>query len=158
MGARIFVSDPDAVRLKAASRLGAYRTIDPLKQDLRQIVREQTEGRGVGACVVTSPAASALQSAFESTAAGGRINIYTSYSEKLPLPTDANSIHRAEVLVTGSEGRTEEDFLQAVRLLGFGKIDVDSLISRKVCFPELEEGIKAAMNASTFRVLLDHEA
>ena len=158
MGARIFVSDPDAGRLKAASRLGAYLTIDPAREDLPGIIREQTGGRGVDACVVTSPAAAALQSAFEATAHNGRINIYTSYNEKLPLPTDANSIHRSEILVTGSEGRTEEDFLQAVRLLEFGKVDVRSLISRKIPFSRLEEGIKAAMTASTYRVLLDHEA
>jgi 2-desacetyl-2-hydroxyethyl bacteriochlorophyllide A dehydrogenase len=158
MGARIFVSDPDAERLKAASRLGAYLTIDPAREDLPGIVREQTEGRGADACVVTSQAAAALQSAFEATAHNGRINIYTSYNEKLPLPTDANSIHRSEILVTGSEGRTEEDFLQAVRLLEFGKVDVRSLISGKIPFSRLEEGIKAAMTASTYRVLLDHEA
>jgi 2-desacetyl-2-hydroxyethyl bacteriochlorophyllide A dehydrogenase len=158
MGARIFVSDPDGQRLKAASRLGAYLTVDPTREDLPSIVRGQTEGRGVDACVVTSPAAAALQSAFEATAKNGRINIYTSYNEKLPLPTDANSIHRSEILVTGSEGRTEEDFLQAVRLLEFGKVDVSSLISRKVPFADLEQGIKEAMTASTYRVLLDHEA
>ena len=137
MGARVFVSDPDSRRLEAVSRLGACLTIDPTREDLPSIVRGQTEGRGVDACVVTSPAAAALESAFEATASNGRINIYTSYDEKLPLPTDANSIHRSEILVTGSEGRTEEDFQQAVRLLEFGKVKVGSLISRKVPFSEL---------------------
>jgi 2-desacetyl-2-hydroxyethyl bacteriochlorophyllide A dehydrogenase len=158
MGSRIFVSDPDAERLKVASRMGAYLTIDPVREDLPGIVRAQTEGRGADACVVTSPAGAALQSAFAATAPNGRINIYTSYSEKLPLPTDANSIHHSGILVTGSEGRTEEDFLQAVRLLDFGKVDVRSLISRKVSFSGLVEGIEAAMSVSTYRVLLDHEA
>jgi L-iditol 2-dehydrogenase len=158
MGARIFLSDPDSERLKTASRLGAYLTIDPTQEDLPSIVRGQTEGRGVDACVVTSPAAAALESAFEATAPNGRISIYTSYNEKLPLPTDANSIHRSEILVTGSEGRTEEDFQQAVRLLEFGKVKVGSLISQKVPFSELEQGIRAAMTANTYRVLLDHEA
>ena len=158
MGARIFISDPDTERLRTAARLGAFLTIDPAREDLPAIVRENTEGRGVDACVVTSPAHAALQSAFQATAANGRVNIYTSYNDKLPLPTDANCIHRSEILVTGSEGRTEEDFLQAVRLLMFGKIDVTPLISRKVSFEALEEGIRAAMSASTYRVLLDHES
>jgi L-iditol 2-dehydrogenase len=158
MGARIFVSDPDTERLKTASRLGAFLAIDPTREDLPAIVRELTQGRGVDACVVTSPAPAALQSAFETTAPNGRINIYTSYDQKLSLPTDANSIHRSEILVTGSEGRTEEDFLQAVRLLEFGKVDVTSLISRKVPFSGLVEGIEAAITTTTYRVLLDHEA
>lgn len=158
MGARIFVSDPDKERLRAASEAGAYLTIDPTREDLPALLRAHTEGRGVDACVVTSPAAAALQSAFAGTAAGGRINIYTSYNEKIPLPIDADTIHKAEILVTGSEGRTEEDFLQAVRLLVFGKIKVRSLISQRVPFSGLEAGIKAAMTVKTYRVLLDHEA
>jgi L-iditol 2-dehydrogenase len=158
MGARIFVSDPDRRRLEVASRLGAFLAIDPTREDLPGLLREHTEGRGVDACVVTSPAYPAIRSAFEGTSDNGRINIYTSYNEQLPLPTDANSIHRSQILVTGSEGRTEEDFLKAVRLLVFGKIDVSSLVSRKVSFSGLEEGIKAAMSASTYRVLLDHES
>lgn len=158
MGARIFVSDPDKERLRAASEAGAYLTIDPTREDLPALLRAHTEGRGVDACVVTSPAEAALQSAFAGTAAGGRINIYTSYNEKVPLPTDANTIHKAEILVTGSEGRTEEDFLQAVRLLVFGKVKVSALISRRVPFSGLDAGIKAAMTAKTYRVLLDHEA
>jgi len=158
MGARIFVSDPDKDRLRAASEAGAYLTIDPTREDLPALLRAHTAGRGVDACVVTSPAEAALQSAFAGTAAGGRINIYTSYSEKVSLPTDANTVHKTEILVTGSEGRTEEDFLQAVRLLVFGKVKVSALISQRVPFSGLEAGIKAAMTARTYRVLLDHEA
>ena len=158
MGARIFISDPDKERLRAASEAGAFLTIDPTREDLPALIQAHTDGRGVDACVVTSPAAAALQSAFAGTAAGGRINIYTSYNEKTPLPTDANTMHKAEILLTGSEGRTEEDFLQAVRLLVFGKVKVGSLISRRVPFSGLEAGIKAAMTATTYRVLLDHEA
>jgi hypothetical protein len=37
-------------------------------------------------------------------------------------------------------------------------VKVGSLISRKVPFSELEQGIRAAMTANTYRVLLDHEA
>jgi threonine dehydrogenase-like Zn-dependent dehydrogenase len=112
----------------------------------------------VDACVVTSPAVEALQSAIDGTASDGRISIYTSYNDRLPLPIDANTIHKTEILVTGSEGRTEEDFLQAVRLLVFGKVKVSSLITRKVPLADLEAGIKAAMTTKTYRVLLEHDA
>jgi L-iditol 2-dehydrogenase len=157
-GARVFVSDPDARRLAHAASLGADLTIDPTRSDLKAVVREHTGGKGVDACVITSPAEAALQSAIDAISANGRINIYTSYSNKPALPIDANTVHRTEALITGSEGRTEQDFLQAVRLLSFGKIRVSSLISRLVGFGAIEEGLRDAMSAATFRVLLDHEA
>ena len=157
MGARVFVSDPDRARLAMAGKMGAFLTVDPSNENLVAILKEHTDGRGVDACVVTSIAHAALAGAFESVRKNGRVNIYTSYTDTPPLPVDANTLHRTELTVTGSEGRTEEDFLQAVRLLSFGKVDVKPLISATVGFPRLETGIRAAMTSDTYRVLLEHE-
>jgi L-iditol 2-dehydrogenase len=157
MGARVFVSDPDTARLALAKKMGAFLTVDPTKEDLQAILKSHTDGRGVDACVVTSAAPSALVGAFSAVRKNGRVNIYTSYTEKPPLPVDANTLHRTELTITGNEGRMEEDYLQSVRLLSFGKVNVKPLISRTVGFSRIEEGIKAAMSQDTYRVLLEHE-
>lgn len=156
LGARIFVSDPDTERLKKATELGADFTIDPSKEDLSKIIFKHTDGRGVDACVVTSPAHAALSSGFQVLAKTGRVNIYTSYLDKPPLPTDANTLHRNENMITGSEGRTEYDFHQAVRLIGMRKVDVRPLISQRVGFADIEEGMRQAMMGKAYRVLLEH--
>ena len=154
MGARVFVSDPDLNRLEVAKSLGAFAVIDPSKEDLKEIVRSETDGIGVGACVVTSPAPVALSSGISALAKGGRLNIYTSYLEEMTLPIDANNVHRNEILITGSEGRTAIDFQQAVKLIAYGMIDVNPLISRVVDYESITEGIEAAMSPETLRVLL----
>ena len=83
------------------------------------------------------------------------MNIYTAYMQDKPeLPIDLNTLHRSEILVTGTEGRTAFDFQQAVRLLSFGRINVKPLISLVVGFDEIEKGINAAMGIETQRVLL----
>jgi L-iditol 2-dehydrogenase len=158
MGARVFGFDPVHDRLKMAESRGAFLTIDPTEDDLPEVIRDHTEGRGVDTCVVTSPAHDALKAAFESTTKTGRINIYTSYDDRPPLPIDANTLHKNEQLVTGSEGRTQQDIQQAVRLISFRKIDVKPMISSLTTFDTLEDGIKAAMSKETYRILLDHEA
>jgi len=71
---------------------------------------------------------------------------------------DANTVHRDQILITGSEGRTEHDFLQAVRLLGYRKVKVAPLISARIGFEGILEGMKAAMSPATYRVLLEHKA
>jgi L-iditol 2-dehydrogenase len=157
-GARVFVSDPDPARRDKARELGAFLAADPGDGELSKAVREHTEGRGADACVVTSPAHEALKSAVDSVAKNGRINIYTSYSDRPPLPMDANTVHREQILVTGSEGRTEHDFLQAVRLLGYRKLNVAPLISLRTSLGNINEGMRAAMSPSTYRVLLEHKA
>ncbi len=158
MGLRVFVSDVDAKRVEMAKRLGAFIATDPTKEDLIGLLKEHTGGRGVDACIITSPAHVALHTAFEAISKTGRVNIYTSYNDKPTIPIDANTLHRTEQVITGSEGRTEFDFFQSVRLLSFGKIDVKPLISMKVGFKNIEAGIRAAMTRDTYRVLLAHEA
>jgi 2-desacetyl-2-hydroxyethyl bacteriochlorophyllide A dehydrogenase len=155
MGARVLVSDPDAKRLDVATKLGAYVVIDPSKEDVKEVVRSQTDGIGVDACVVTSPAQAALSSGMSALAKGGRMNIYTSYLEEMPVPIDANTIHRNESLFTGSEGRTQMDFHQAVKLIAFGMVEVKPLISRVVHYEDISAGIEAAMSPDTLRVLLE---
>jgi L-iditol 2-dehydrogenase len=157
MGARVFVSDPDPARRALAKQLGAFATIDPSTEDLPGILKSHTRGRGADACAVTSAAHAALKGAFESVRKNGRVNIYTSYPDKPPLPVDANTLHRNELTITGNEGRTEEDYTQSVRLLSFGKVDVKPLISMTVGFADIERGIRAAMTQETYRVLLEHE-
>jgi L-iditol 2-dehydrogenase len=158
MGARVFVSDPDAARCAMAKRLGAFAAVDPTGGALAALVKEHTDGRGVDACVVTSPAPAALEAAFASISKAGRVNIYTAYAAKTTIPVDANVLHRSEYAVTGTEGRTERDFHQAVRLLSFGMVDVKLLISRTVGFGGLEAGIRAAIAREGYRVLLRHDA
>jgi L-iditol 2-dehydrogenase len=157
-GARVFVSDPEPARRDKARELGAFLAVDPRTGDLPGTVKENTEGRGADACIVTSQAHEALKSALDSVGKNGRINIYTSYSDRPILPVDANTVHRDQILITGSEGRTEHDFLQAVRLLGYRKVKVTPLISAYTGFQGITEGMKAAMSPATYRVLLAHKA
>ena len=155
MGARVFVSDINEERLKLALEMGADGVFDPSAVDMEKELKVLTGNRGVDACVVTSPALPALRNAFGSIKKGGRVNIYTAYMQEKPeLPIDLNTLHRSELLVTGTEGRTEVDFQQAVRLLSFGKIDVKPLISRIVGYDDISEGIEAAISPETQRVLL----
>jgi len=155
MGARVFVSDLSEKRLELAERSGAFRTINPAKEDVVSVVKGYTEGRGVDACVVTTPSHVALETGISALSNTGRLNIYTSYTDAPDLPINANKVHRSEKVITGSEGRTVYDFLQATRLLSYGMVDVKPLVSRKVSFDEIEEGMQAAMSMDTYRVLVE---
>lgn len=158
MGARVIVSDPDGERLAKAEELGAAAVFNPDKCDIEAEVAKMTDGKGANAAVVTSSASSAMVGVFESLCKTGRISIYTSYLDERVIPIDANTLHKNEIIIAGTEGRTEQDFHQAVRLLSFGLIDVKPLISRIVSYEEIEQGMDDAMSSNTYRVLLEHEA
>lgn len=117
MGLRITVSEPNSARREMAAALGADFVIDPKATDISGFGRDITDGIGFSSCVVTSPSPSALEPAILAMAKAARINIYTAYEDVMHIPLDLNTIHRNELLITGTEGRGQEDFFQAVRLL-----------------------------------------
>jgi L-iditol 2-dehydrogenase len=117
-------------------------------------IKALTENRGVDCCIVATPASQALQTAADSIAVDGRLNIYTSYNDRPMFPLDMNSLHRLEALVTGSEGRNEEDFYRATRVLSFGKIDVADLISGIYPLGRAGEAVEEALSGSSYRILL----
>lgn len=156
MGLRITVSEPDAVRRDTAKALGADFLIDPAKTDIVEFGREITDGIGFSSCVIASPSPAALEPAIRAMAKAARINIYTAYEDVMQIPLDLNTIHRNELLITGTEGRVQEDFFQAVRLLSFGKIDVKPLISARTSFSTIEEGFRTALSGKAYRVVLMH--
>ncbi len=158
MGGRVFISEPDERRRKMAEKMGAFLTIDPDRENVSEVLKKHTEGRGADACIITSPAPGVLDMGIRSIGKGGRINIYTSYNNKPSIPVDANKLHHDELILSGSEGRTELDFQQAVRLLSFGKINVKPLISKLTSFSTIDSGMNSALSEDTYRVLLDLEA
>jgi threonine dehydrogenase-like Zn-dependent dehydrogenase len=158
LGARVIVSDIDKKRLDDAKAMGADVVVDASDGEAMVAeIKSQTENRGVDCCVVTSPAMPALKAASDSIAVNGRINIYTSYNDKPLLPLDMNALHRVEALVTGSEGRSEEDFFRAARVLSFGKIDVTDLISGIYPLADVTGAVERALSGSAYRILLSME-
>ena len=159
MGVRVIVSDVDESRLADAKRMGADATINPGDgKTFTEQVLSITMGRGVDSCIITTPAVCAVESAIKVLAPNGTLNIYTSYGDKPALPVDMNTIHRNEFIITGSEGRSENDFYTATRALINRKVVVDDLVSRIYPMEEVTEAVEAAASGTQYRVLLDMEA
>lgn len=156
MGLRVTLSEPDPARRQTAKALGADFIVDPLETDIVYFGKEITDGIGFSSCVITSPSPAALEPAIRAMAKAARINIYTAYEDVMQIPLDLNTIHRNELLITGTEGRVQEDFFQAVRLLSFGKIDVKPLISARTSFSTIGEGFRTALSGKAYRVVLMH--
>ncbi|MDT4761103.1 alcohol dehydrogenase catalytic domain-containing protein [Sphaerochaeta sp. PS] len=158
MGARAIVCDIIAERLDFARKLGSYAAIDgsdPIR--FHQEIQALTTGRGVDCCIITSPAAQASVLAFQSLAPAGRLNIFTSYDDKPPFPIDMNTVHRSEFQITGSEGRSELDFSQAVRVLSNHTIEVGQLISKIYPLADVEDAMAAALEKASYRILIHME-
>ncbi|UCD78348.1 MAG: alcohol dehydrogenase catalytic domain-containing protein [Desulfobacterales bacterium] len=138
-GARnIIVSDMSDFRLEIAQQLGADFRINPQKEDFLARIQEITahqmadvafEAVGFGASV--SQAHSALKN-------GGTI-IWVGLAQRM-IEIDMHRIVTAELNVRGSFLYSEEDFVNSLKLIETGQIQVEPIITRLVC---LEEGLAA---------------
>jgi len=155
MGAKVIMCDIDKGRLQDAQKMGCAAILDA--SDTEHIVEKLqslTRGRGVDCCIITSTSEAAAKVAFQALAPAARINLFTSYDDKPAFPIDMNSVHRQEYQITGSEGRSEIDFNQAVRVLSNRTVEVGDLISKIFPLDAIEEAMTAAMDRKTYRVLV----
>jgi L-iditol 2-dehydrogenase len=132
-----------------AATLDASDCEHPVEQ-----VKSLSGGRGVDCCIITSPAKDAAKLAFQVLAPAGRVNVFTSYDDKPEFPIDMNTVHRNEYQITGSEGRSAIDFNQAVRVLSNRTIEVADLISKTFPLEAISEAMAAALDKTTYRVLI----
>ncbi len=155
MGAKVIICDIDKQRLADAQRMGCSAALDASDVvGLVEQVKSLTRGRGVECCIITSPAEDAAKLAFQVLAPAGRVNVFTSYDDKPEFPIDMNTVHRKEYQITGSEGRSEIDFNQAVRVLSEAAIEVADLISKIFPLDAISEAMTAALDKTNYRVLV----
>jgi L-iditol 2-dehydrogenase len=147
----VIVSDLDAGRRDLAHRLGATRVVDPSIEDLLNVVREMTDGRGVDAAFEAVGTRRTLEQAFELPRQGGSL-VQVSVPPTNTQPAwSAYELFARELTIRGSYIRTTE-FRRAVELLG--TLDLTPLITQRYPLRHIEDAFKAARARDGIRILV----
>lgn len=115
--ATVIVSEPDPVRRETAASLGATCALDPRSGGLPGAVREATAGLGVDAAVVTAGLAEAAGSALSLVRRQGVVNLFAGFPPGTALTLDPNAVHYGELVLTGSQNATTDQYRRALALL-----------------------------------------
>jgi len=153
-GVQIIVCDVDETRLKSAKAFGADITVNPSKTSLVDSVKGVTEGRGADVVILATPAQSAFSDALSAVRMGGRIVLFAKSNKGFETSISPDHLHEKEITLIGVQGRTTSDFHEAVTLLNQGRLDLKPLISRTVPLDQIGEGMKSALDSSTYRVVV----
>jgi len=156
LGVRVIVIDIDDTRLAIASQLGAHETISARTGNPVQAVKDMTEGRGAEAVVVTGGDRLAGEQGLAIAARLGSVILYSSTYPPATLAVDWNRIHYDEIVVTGTEGKTESDFREAVKLVEGGFVNLRPLVSSLISLQELPGELGAERSGAVFRVIVGH--
>jgi len=137
--ARVIATDVKPARLAAASKLGADRVVDVLKEDPVAIAMDMTGGKGVDVVMEFSGNEKALTQALEALTRGGDLRLIGAPDAAVNL--DLNRIILKGINVQGIHGRKIfHSWEHASRLVYSGKVDLRPLVSHVL---PLRDGVKS---------------
>jgi S-(hydroxymethyl)glutathione dehydrogenase/alcohol dehydrogenase len=155
--ATIVAIDPSAERRDASLRVGATHAIDPDDTDPVEAVRALTSGRGADYSfeVVGRPAL--MVQAHEMARVAGTVTLVgmPATTDTLTLPAIA-AVFSGKRLLGAVVGGAQilRDFPRFVRLAESGKLDVGSLVSRRIGLDEINDGIESMHRAEGARTVI----
>ena len=149
-GVRDIVSvDLSEQRLELARRLGAAATVNPKRQDLREVLIERHGSSEIfGWPMVNSDvyidatgAGSVLQQVVQMSRTGARLVVVALHRQ--PVPVDMVQVMAKELVITGAIAYPTE-FPEAVGLLTAGAADFEAKISHRFDFSEFSHALSVA--------------
>jgi L-iditol 2-dehydrogenase len=154
--ARVIVSEPAASRREKALAFGADVGVDPLNDDVQQVVLRESNGRGADVIIVAAPSKAAQESTLALAAMGGRINFFGGLSKQDPIIRfDSNAVHYKELVVTGTTACSTYDCLRAADLVQSGRLDLAPLVTSRFPLSAAVEAFAAAADGENLRVSLE---
>ena len=122
-GAHVYAIDTNPKRLAIAQTLGAELILNPLYDNIGQIIHEATSGFGARAVVDAAGSEATRQSAVSLVCRQGTVIFSGLHAAETNLPI--NDMVRNEVITRGAFAYQDQQFLRAVSLLAQGAIGLE---------------------------------
>ena len=153
---RVIVSEPIADRAAQARRLGADRVADPIAENLKTVLNEESQGRGADVIIVAAPVHAAQESALDLAAIGGRINFFGGLpKDRAFINFDSNLVHYKELVITGTTACSTADCWQAAQIVNSGLVDLSDVISKRFPLKEAVMAFAAAEDRKSLKIVLE---
>ena len=157
-GAKLYTSDPMAVRRAKSLTLGALESFDPTDGKLVEHVKARTEGRGADAVLVAVAHPSVVVDALAAARPGGRVLLFAANDPvtKIEFPAAAVGIDEKEILGSYSAGVDIQE--TAAELVLKKKLPVMEIVTHRFPLARIQEGLELAAKptAESLKILITH--
>ncbi|MEA3345918.1 MAG: zinc-binding dehydrogenase [Chloroflexota bacterium] len=153
-GARVIATDLIPERLEVAKEVGAHEVVNAAQEDAVEQVKELTQGRGADAVIVATGARAAMEQGLQMAALHGNVNLFAGSYPPPEVPLNPNLIHYKELTLTGSHHFTPFTFQRALKLLEYGMIQVEPLISHRLPLDRTPEGFEIVVGQKGLKVVI----
>lgn len=153
---KVIVSEINETRRKQALSFGADIVINPLKEDIRNIVMQSSYERGADVIIIAAPSGKAQEDSLDLIARQGRINFFGG----LPKGNDiinfkSNIIHYKQIILTGTTGQSLAQYRKSIEIIASGRIDVKKLISARYSLENAEEAFERAKSEDVLKIVFN---
>lgn len=155
--ATIIAIDPAPGRRQASLDLGATHALDPTAGDPLDEVRALTDGRGADYTFEAVGRPELIVQAFDMARAAGTVTVVgmPTKDDLITLPA-LRAVFSGKRLAGSKVGGAQilRDFPRFVRLAESGRLDLGSLVSRRISLDEVNEGIDLLERAEGVRTVI----
>lgn len=126
------------------------------KEDLRTVINEVTEGRGVDKVILANTSPEAARQSIELMKKNGKVLLFAGFPrDQTALGLDGNLIHYNQIQVLGAFGCTPRQYRMAEKLLASGKISGQKLITHRLPLEQINEGFNFMMSGEAVKVIIE---
>ncbi|HXZ62573.1 MAG TPA: Zn-dependent alcohol dehydrogenase [Acidimicrobiales bacterium] len=155
--ARVVAIDPVASRREASRRVGATHTVDPGEGDPVEQVRALTSGRGADYTFEVVGLPELMVQAYEMSRVEGTVTLVGMPPAGSTITLAASSaVFSGRRLVGSALGGAQilRDFPRFIELAESGRLDLASLVSRRITLDEVNEGLAELSRSEGLRTVI----
>ncbi len=138
--AKIFGIEVNEFKLNKAKELGVDVSINPTKTDLTEVVKNNTEDRGLDVVIEAVGASSTYEQAMQLARRGGRICLF-GIAPKGTMNVDTMEAYRKELQIKWVFGSPRGTFKRSIDLLANRRVTASPLITHKFPLEKILEAI-----------------
>src|SRR6266702_3416952 len=157
-GAKLYTSDPMAVRRAKSLTLGALEAFDPSDGKLVEQIKTRTDGRGADAILVAVAHPAVVIDALAAARPGGRVLLFAANDPvtKIEFPAAAVGIDEKEILGSYSAAADIQD--AAADLVLKKKLPVMQIVTHRFPLARIQDGLELAAKptAESLKILITH--
>jgi L-iditol 2-dehydrogenase len=157
-GARLYTSDPMAVRRAKSLTLGAIESFDPSDGKLVEQMEARTDGRGADAVLVAVAHPAVVVEALAAARPGGRVLLFAANDPvtKIEFPAAAVGIDEKEIL--GSYSAAVDIQEAAADLVLQKRLPVMDIVTHRFLLDRIQEALELAARPTveSLKILITH--
>ncbi|MCL5674713.1 MAG: zinc-dependent dehydrogenase [Candidatus Omnitrophica bacterium] len=152
---KVILADISSKRLKLAEFTNAI-TVDTSKENLKDVVRNITEGRMANKVIVAAGVQNAQETSLEFVAKRGSINFFGGLPQEKPfINFNSNVVHYGEIFITGTHGSTPYHNKIAIDFIASGKINAKNYITEKMSIDKILNGLKLVEERQVLKAIIN---